>query len=60
MLAGGVAIAIAIAIPAIDGGELSEIWWSVMMLTLLGGIGMVITGVLLAVSGRANPLASRT
>jgi hypothetical protein len=58
LIAGGVAIAIAIAIPAIDGGELSELWWTVMMLTLLGGIGMAITGALLAVSDRAQRLAS--
>jgi hypothetical protein len=58
LIAGGAAIAIAIAIPAIDGGELSELWWTVMMLTLLGGIGMAITGALLAVSGRAERLAS--
>lgn len=57
-IAGGVAIAIAIAIPAIDGGELSALWWTVMMLTLLGGVGMAITGALLAVSGRAPRLAS--
>lgn len=55
MIAGGVAIAIAIAIPAIDGGELNAFWWTVMALTLLGGIGMAVTGALLAVSGRANP-----
>ena len=58
LIAGGAAIAIAIAIPAIDGGELSELWWTVMMLTLLGGIGMAITGALLAVSDRAQRLAS--
>jgi hypothetical protein len=29
-----------------------------MMLTLLGGIGMAITGALLAVNGRAHRLAS--
>ena len=56
LIAGGAAIAI--AIPAIDGGELSELWWTVMMLTLLGGIGMAITGALLAVSDRAQRLAS--
>ena len=56
LIAGGAAIAI--AIPAIDGGELSELWWIVMLLTLLGGIGMAITGALLAASGRAQRLAS--
>jgi hypothetical protein len=57
-IAGGVAIAIAIAIPAIDGGELDAFWWTVMTLTFLGGVGMAITGALLAVSGRATRLAS--
>jgi hypothetical protein len=55
---GGMAFAVAIAIPAIDGGELNALWWTVMMLTLLGGIGMAITGALLAVNGRAHRLAS--
>jgi hypothetical protein len=58
LIAGGAAIAIAIAIPAIDGGELNALWWTVMMLTLLGGIGMATTGALLAASGRAHRLAS--
>lgn len=58
LIAGGVAIAIAIAIPAIDGGELNALWWTVMMLTLVGGIGMATTGALLAASGRAHRLAS--
>lgn len=55
---GGVAIALAIAIPAIDGGELNAFWWTVMMLTLLGGIGTAITGAILGLSGRAHPIAS--
>jgi hypothetical protein len=58
LITGGVAIAIAIAIPAIDGGELNAFWWTVMMLTLLGGIGTALTGALLAVSDRAHRLAS--
>jgi hypothetical protein len=58
LIAGGVAIAIAITIPAIDGGELNALWWTVMMLTLLAGIGMAITGALLAASDRAHRLAS--
>lgn len=52
LLAGGAAIASAIAIPAIDGGELDEPWWALMVLALLAGIGMAITGALLAVKGR--------
>lgn len=55
---GGVAIAIAIAVPAIDGGKLNALWWAVMMFTLLGGIGMAITGALREVSGCARRLAA--
>jgi hypothetical protein len=58
LIAGGVAIAVAIAIPAIDGGELNALWWTVMMLALLGGIGMVIAGASLGISGRARPVPS--
>jgi len=58
LMGGGVTIAIAIAIPAIDGGELNAFWWTVMMLALLGGIGMAIAGVSLAVGGRARRAAS--
>ena len=52
LIAGGVAIAVAIAIPAIDGGELNAFWWTVMALSMLGGIGMAITGASLAVGSR--------
>jgi uncharacterized membrane protein len=53
-----VAIAIAVAIPAIEGGELNALWWTVMMLSLLGGVGMAITGALLAAGDRAHRIAS--
>jgi hypothetical protein len=58
LILGGVAIAIAIAIPAIDGGELNPFWWTVMMLTLLSGIGMAITGACQLVGGRLHRAAS--
>lgn len=58
LIAGGVAIAIAIAIPAIDGGELNQFWWTVMMLTLLAGLGMAITAGSLAAGGRTRRAAS--
>ena len=58
MVAGVLAIAGAVAIPAIDGGELNAVWWTVTMVALLGGIGMAITAVVLAASNRAHRLAS--
>ncbi len=56
---GVLAIIAAVAIPAIDGGELNELWWTVMAIALLGGIGMAITGVILAASDRAHRTAPR-
>jgi hypothetical protein len=52
LVAGIVALAAAIAIPMIDGGELSQAWWSVMMLLLVAGIGLLVTAVSRAVSSR--------
>ena len=54
MLAGGLAVVVAIAIPAIDGGELNEVWWTVMALAMLGGIGMIVTAVVLVASDRSQ------
>jgi hypothetical protein len=54
MLAGGLAIVAAAAIPAIDGGELNEVWWTVTAIALLSGIGMAVTAVVLAASDRAH------
>jgi hypothetical protein len=58
MLAGALAIVIAVAIPTIDGGELNEVWWTVAAVALLGGIAMAITAMVLAASARAHRLAS--
>jgi hypothetical protein len=58
MLAGALAIAIAVAIPTIDGGELNEVWWTVAAVALLGGIAMAMTAMVLAASARAHRLAS--
>lgn len=58
MLAGALAIVVAVAIPAIDGGELNEFWWTTAALALLGGIAMAVTGLVFAASGRAHRLAS--
>jgi hypothetical protein len=57
LLAGGSAIVIAIAIPAIDGGELNGFWWTVMASALLGGIGMTVTAVIMATHDRSHRLA---
>ena len=44
-LAGGAAaLAGAVAIPQIDGGELSELWWSVMALLVVIGVALIATG----------------
>ena len=51
-IAGAIALATAIAIPIIDGGELNQVWWSVMMLLLVAGVGLLVTAVSLTVSSR--------
>jgi hypothetical protein len=58
MLAAALAIVVAIAIPAIDGGELNEVWWTVAAIALVAGIAMAITAVVLAANDRAHRLAS--
>jgi hypothetical protein len=58
MHGGAVAIVVAVAIPAVDGGELNEFWWTVAAVALLGGIAMAVTAMVLAASGRAHRLAS--
>jgi hypothetical protein len=56
LIAGGSCIAIGVAIPQIDGGELNSLWWSVMAITVIGGIVMAVIGVLLAVGDRGHRL----
>jgi len=46
--AGITALAVALAIPAIDGGELSEGWWMVMAVAGVAGIGLVVAAALAA------------
>ena len=58
MLGGALAVVVAVAIPAIDGGELNEFWWTIAAVALLGGIAMAVTALVLAASGRAHRLAS--
>lgn len=61
MLASVLAIGVAVAVLAIDGrdGELDELWWTMMAISMVAGIAMAITAVVLAVSGRAHRLANR-
>lgn len=45
LVAGLAAIAGTIVIPVVDGGELSEGWWSVMAGLFLAGVALLVTGV---------------
>jgi hypothetical protein len=57
-LVGGLAaLAGAIAIPVIDGGELNEVWWSVMAALGLAGVALLLTAVLLRLSSKGLPRA---
>jgi hypothetical protein len=44
--AGAIALAAAVFIPAIDGGELDEAWWTVMAACGLVGVGLLVAGAL--------------
>lgn len=54
LLAGLAFVAGAILIPVIDGGELSEGWWSVMAGLFLAGVALLVTGVVKASSRSAR------
>jgi len=56
LITGLVSIGIGVTIPQIDGGELSSLWWTVMAITFIGGIGMTVAGVVLGVSGLGHRL----
>jgi hypothetical protein len=56
LVAGLVSIGIGVAIPQVDGGELSAVWWTVMAVAVVGGIGMTVAGILLALSDRGHRL----
>jgi hypothetical protein len=58
LVAGAASIAVAIAIPAIDGGELNGFWWSAAAVALLGGVSMIIAGLLLATSSQGTTRAT--
>lgn len=54
LLAAGISgIAIAVVVPAVDGGELNGFWWTVMAVSLLVGIAMIIAAILVAIGDRA-------
>lgn len=50
--AGAASVGVAVAITAIDGGELSELWWTIFALSLLGGIAMMVIGLIQALNNR--------
>lgn len=51
-------IGIGILIPAVDGGELSEVWWTAMAASLLVGIAALVAGIILAVSDRSRQVGA--
>lgn len=53
LAAGAAMLAIGGAIPAIDGGELNEGWWTAFAVAVLTGTEMILAGVILAVNGRS-------
>ena len=60
LVAGAASVGVAVVIPTIDGGELSEFWWTIFALLLLGGIAMMVIGLIQAMTSRktiAQPLA---
>ena len=59
LVSGAVIVGVAVVIPAIDGGELSEVWWTIFALSLLGGIAMMVIGLVHTLSNRgATPMAT--
>ena len=55
LVAGLATIAIGVAIPAIDGGELDGGWWAVFALALLAGTAMTLAGIIGALNGPTRP-----
>jgi hypothetical protein len=55
------AIGVAVAIPVIDGGELSEPAWAAMAVFLIAGIGLTLTGLgqLVAATRASEPSTTR-
>lgn len=58
LVAGAAGVGVAVAIPAIDGGELSEAWWTIFALSLLGGIAMMVIGLIHALNNRGTTAES--
>lgn len=57
---GIVALVGAIMVPAVDGGELSQTWWSVMAGLFLAGVALLTTGVVTFAAGRTHAPAVST
>lgn len=55
---GIVSIGIGVAIPQLDGGELSAMWWTIMAITVVGGAFIAVVGIMFAVNHRQHRLAS--
>jgi hypothetical protein len=58
LVAGAATVGVAVAIPAIDGGELNELWWTIFALSLLGGITMMLIGLIQALNNRRTTAES--
>lgn len=58
LVAGAGGIGLAVAIPAVDGGELSGFWWTIFAISLLGGVATMAIGVLYSLSNREIPAAT--
>jgi hypothetical protein len=54
------AIGVAVAIPVIDGGELSEPAWAAMAVLLIGGVGLALTGLGQLMAGTRGSAPSTT
>lgn len=53
LFAGGLtAIAAAVAVPMVDGGEVSESWWVVMAVLFVVGLGLVVGGLVTSLGTR--------
>lgn len=55
LVAGVVTLAVGVAIPAIDGGELGDGWWAVFALALLTGTALTLIGLFLALNRQTRP-----
>ena len=58
----GSAIALvgAVAIPAVDGGELNEVWWSAMAVLVVAATACAVVGAALALGSQPRPRRTTT